>query len=91
MGAYEAGASEAGAPESLIPRLGDYLVEEKLIRPEDLETALAYQNKIISSGGNVLLGQALIELDLIDQQVLDQAVVRQLAVCLTRKPNFSKT
>lgn len=67
------------SPELLIPRLGDYLVEEKLIRPEDLETALTYQNKIVRAGGNVLLGQALIELGLIQQQVLDNAIVRQLA------------
>lgn len=69
---------EVTSPEALLPRLGDYLVEQNLITTGELESALAHQKKSQVAGKPILLGQALLELDLIDQSDLDRAVVHQL-------------
>lgn len=66
------------APEILVPRLGDYLVEKGLIRPSELERALAYQREKAEAGQEILLGQALKELGLVDGETLDQAVTVQI-------------
>lgn len=66
------------APETLLPRLGDYLIEQNLITTDELESALAFQRKRQEAGTPILLGQALLELDLIDPPDLDRAVVHQL-------------
>jgi two-component system sensor histidine kinase/response regulator len=65
-------------PEMLVPRLGDYLVQQGHIKEEDLKKALVYQQEQLSQGSTSLLGQALLELKLIDQVVLDQAVTEQI-------------
>ncbi len=64
-------------PEILVPRLGEYLVQAGHITEEDLQKALEYQKKSKSSG-RYLLGQALLELKLIDRETLDQAVTEQI-------------
>jgi len=66
------------APEILVPRLGDYLVENGLIQREDLDRALAYQRERSADGSTILLGQALKELNLIDGETLDQAITVQI-------------
>jgi signal transduction histidine kinase len=66
------------APEILVPRLGDYLVEKGEVSPENLHKALEYQRKQAESGTPILLGQALVALDMIDQRSLDQAVTEQI-------------
>jgi signal transduction histidine kinase len=66
------------APEILVPRLGDYLVEKGLIQAVELEKALAYQAKQAAAGHPLLLGQALKELGLLDGEALDQAVTVQI-------------
>ncbi|MBI5353529.1 MAG: hypothetical protein HZB50_12885 [Chloroflexi bacterium] len=65
-------------PEMLIPRLGDYIVQKGLITPADLKKALAHQKKQIEKGGRYLLGQALIDLKMIDQDTLDQVITEQI-------------
>lgn len=65
-------------PEVLVPRLGEYLVEQGKLSPQDLERALEYQKKKASSGQPILLGQALRELGLIEPEVLDQAITMQI-------------
>lgn len=66
------------APEVLVPRLGDSLVEIGVMNTAMLEIALAYQRREQEAGRNLLLGQALRELDLIDQETLDKAVTTQI-------------
>ena len=65
-------------PEMLVPRMGEYLVQKGLITDESLQKALDYQQEQTSRGNNVLLGQALIDLKLIDRSELDQAVTEQI-------------
>jgi signal transduction histidine kinase len=66
------------APETLVPRLGELLIERGLIEPEDLKIALDFQRERISSGTPCLIGQALIELDYIDQYTIDEVVTIQI-------------
>jgi signal transduction histidine kinase len=67
------------SPEILVSRLGDYLVEKKLITPEDLQEALDYQ-VILRKGGKTapLLGQILIEMNKISRVRLDTAITEQI-------------
>jgi GAF domain-containing protein len=71
-------SNEQVTPESLVPRLGDYLIEIGVILPEDLERALEYQRNQTSEGKTILIGQALLELKLIDREILDQVTTKQL-------------
>ena len=66
------------APETLVPRLGDLLIERGLLLPEDLANALDYQQQKISAGSPCLIGQALIELGYADQQSIDEVVTIQI-------------
>ncbi len=65
-------------PEMLVPRLGDYLVRRGHIREADLQKALAYQQEQIALGKTCLLGQALLELNLLDRDTLEQAITEQI-------------
>ena len=65
-------------PEMLVPRLGEALVRSEHITDLDLKKALAYQQEQIANGRTMLLGQALLDLHLIDQSTLDQAVTEQI-------------
>jgi len=65
-------------PEMLIPRLGEALVSAGRISEDDLRKALSYQNERTALGQPVLLGQALLELQLIDRVNLDYAVTEQI-------------
>jgi signal transduction histidine kinase len=65
-------------PEMLVPRLGETLVGAGSISEDDLQKALAYQKTRSTSGQPMLLGQALLELKLIDRESLDHAVTEQI-------------
>ncbi|MBA4379434.1 MAG: hypothetical protein C0393_01885 [Anaerolinea sp.] len=65
-------------PEILVPRLGEYLVQQGYIRADNLKQALAYQRKEQNNGRGILLGDALMELKMIDRQTLDQAITEQI-------------
>ncbi|HSD82771.1 MAG TPA: ATP-binding protein [Anaerolineae bacterium] len=65
-------------PEMLVPRMGEYLIRKGLITTENLQTALNYQQEATVRGTPVLLGQALIELKLLERAELDQAVTEQI-------------
>jgi signal transduction histidine kinase len=65
-------------PEVLVPRIGDYLVEKGLLSEADLETALIHQSYDRAQGKNVLIGEVLIDLGLIDRMTLDAAVTEQI-------------
>ena len=62
------------SPEMLVPRLGEYLVQKGLISDLDLQRALAYQQEAADKGGQALLGQALVDLKLLDKETLDQVI-----------------
>ncbi|MBK7447918.1 MAG: hypothetical protein IPJ47_00295 [Anaerolineales bacterium] len=62
------------SPEMLVPRLGEYLVQKGLISESDLQHALAYQQETAYKGGQALLGQALIDLKMLDKETLDQVI-----------------
>ncbi|WKZ35696.1 MAG: ATP-binding protein [Anaerolineales bacterium] len=65
-------------PELLIPRLGEYIVQKGLISDTDLQKALALQQEQVSKGRQYLLGQALMDLNMLDRDTLDEAVTEQL-------------
>ncbi len=65
-------------PEMLVPRLGEALVASGRISQGDLEKALAYQTEQGEHGNTILLGQALVDLKLVDQDTLDGAVTEQI-------------
>jgi signal transduction histidine kinase len=65
-------------PESLVPRLGDYLVERRLITQENLENAIQMQADARQKGKTVLLGQVLVEQNMISQPELDHAITEQI-------------
>jgi signal transduction histidine kinase len=65
-------------PEMLIPRLGEYIVQKGLISEDDLRRALAYQQEKIGKGYHYLLGQALMELKVLDRDTLDQVITEQI-------------
>jgi signal transduction histidine kinase len=65
-------------PEMLVPRLGEALVRSEHISEVDLKKALAYQQEQVAEGNTILLGQALLDLNLINRSTLDQAVTEQI-------------
>lgn len=76
-------------PEILVPRLGDYLIEQKLITPEQLTLALQQQSAMRKTQPDApLLGQLLVDLGIIDRAALDHAItvqVLQLRAALTEQ------
>ena len=62
----------------LIPRLGDSIVQKGLITESDLQKALAYQKEQTAKGNHYLLGQALMDLKMLDQDTLDQVITEQI-------------
>ena len=65
-------------PEMLIPRMGEYLIQKGILNEESLQKALAYQQEQTSKGKQYLLGQALMDLRMLDRETLDQVVTEQL-------------
>ena len=66
------------SPEMLVQRFGEYLVDNKLIQPDELQLALDYQQREAPKR-HLLLGQALVELGYLDRETLDQAITHKLA------------
>ena len=66
------------APEILVPRLGDYLIEKGVLQPEELQRALDYQREKSRQGEPLLVGQSLLELGLVEQETLDEAITEQI-------------
>jgi len=65
-------------PEMLIPRMGEYIVQKGLITDEQLHQALAYQQEKIAKGEHCLIGQALMDLKMLDRISLDEVVTEQI-------------
>jgi signal transduction histidine kinase len=65
------------APEQLVPKLGETLVNMGLLNEVSLKIALKAQ-KEQPKYANVLLGEVLIDLNLINQQTLNAAITEQI-------------
>ncbi len=65
-------------PEAVVPRIGEYLIEQGLLTASQLEAALARQREMSERGQRRLLGQTLVEMKLVDHETLDRAVTRQI-------------
>ncbi|MBN2502125.1 MAG: hypothetical protein JXB38_15180 [Anaerolineales bacterium] len=65
-------------PEILVPRLGEYLVENGMLTQEQLKAALDYQETQTRNGNPMLLGEVLTELHLVKQRHLDRAITEQI-------------
>ena len=65
-------------PEMLVPRMGEYLIHKGLITAENLQRALDHQQESTAKGAPLLLGQALVDLNLVKRAELDQAVTEQI-------------
>ena len=66
------------SPEVLVPRLGEHLVHTGRITETDLQNALAYQKEKQETGQQCLLGEALMELKLLNRRQIDHAVTEQI-------------
>lgn len=74
------------SPEMLVPRLGEYLIDQGYITHEELGQALQIQKKLAHAGEKVLTGELLIKLGCISREDLDRAItqhVLQLQAALT--------
>lgn len=67
------------APEVLVPRLGERLVEKGLISQDELSQALTHQRARSQGGEPILLGQAMLELGMIERARLDEAITEQIS------------
>lgn len=65
-------------PEVLVPRIGDALVEQNLLTPEQLAKALQIQAQERAKGNTLLIGQVLVEHGFISQSHLNQAITQQI-------------
>jgi signal transduction histidine kinase len=65
-------------PEVLVPRIGDALVEQNLLTPEQLAKALQIQAQERAKGNTLLIGQVLVEHAFISQSHLNQAITQQI-------------
>lgn len=74
-------------PEVLVPRLGDYLIERRLITPEQLNRAIELQAAARKNGTPALIGQVLVDEKMISQAELDHAVTEQIMQLRTALQN----
>jgi two-component system sensor histidine kinase/response regulator len=66
-------------PEILVPRLGEYLVEQGYLTAQSVERALQKQKEIrLAQNDAPLLGELLIEMGLLSRQQLDQAITEYI-------------
>jgi len=66
------------SPEVLVPRIGEYLIDQGLITNQQLEIALMKQKEMTAEGKRPLLGQTIIELGFIDHETLDRSINVQI-------------
>ncbi len=66
------------SPETLVPRLGELLIERDLLGSKDLKAALEFQQDKIANGEPCLLGQVLVELGFVDQFSIDEVITVQI-------------
>lgn len=66
------------SPEALVPRIGEYLIEQGLLTTEKLNLALERQRELRKSDERKLLGEILVEMQFVEREVLDNAINRQV-------------
>ena len=66
------------SPEILVPKIGEYLVQNQMISLPDLNKALFLQLERAKLGEEIPLGKLLVELNLINQDTLDIVITEQL-------------
>ncbi len=66
------------SPEMLVSRLGDALVEKRIITFPELQKALQRQEELRAEGKFLRLGQVLNEMGLVDQRTLDSVIAVQI-------------
>ena len=69
----------AEAPAIPIVRLGEMLVERKLLTEAQLLQALAYQREKSAGGAGKMLGEVLVELNMVSHAEIEAAIVDQVA------------
>ncbi len=74
-------------PESLVPRLGEYLIEQGFINESQLNRAIAIQKVYRSEGKQERLGQILINEKMISRTDLDHAITEQIIQLRTALQN----
>ncbi len=73
------GASPIGTtPDALVPRIGEFLLEQGLIAPSELDAALRRQKELTAQNKRQLLGQTMVEMGFINRETLDRAINRQI-------------
>jgi signal transduction histidine kinase len=65
-------------PGVVVPRLGDYLIDQGLIRQEQLDEALLRQKQWAAEGRHRLIGMTLVDMGYLDRETLDRAITRQI-------------
>ena len=78
-------------PEILVPRIGDYLVEQGYLTPEQLAHALQTQKEYRQKGQTILLGDLLLKLNMIDRSHLDQVITEQIIQLRTALEESNRT
>lgn len=80
--AYLAGVPDTAplpdTPPAFVPRLGEYLVLRGLLTTAQLESALVHQKELAKLGERRLLGQTLVELEMVDRETIDRAITSQI-------------
>ncbi|OGO49085.1 MAG: hypothetical protein A2Z30_01065 [Chloroflexi bacterium RBG_16_64_43] len=76
---HAAPPASPSSAEELVPRLGDALIHEGLLSPEQLDRALATQSEAAAHGTARRLGEVLVEQGLLSHGDLDRVVARQIA------------
>jgi signal transduction histidine kinase len=66
------------SPEILVPRIGEYMIEQGVLQADGLQQALDYQKERAAEGESILLGQAMLALGLVSRETLDQVVTMQI-------------
>jgi len=80
--AYLAGVPDTAplsdTPPAFVPRLGEYLVQRGLLTTGQLESALVHQKERAKLGERRLLGQTLVEMEMVDRETIDRAITNQI-------------
>jgi len=77
-------------PEILVPRLGEYLIERGVLSQEQLQLALEYAAGLHAKGEHRLVGQALLDLGMVDRETLDQVVTEQILQLQSALQTYNK-
>lgn len=85
-----AGDGQSAAAETIVPRLGDILIENGLITSQQLEAALRRQTELAAQGETRALGQTLVEMGVLSRAALDQVLTQQIRRLQTELLNSNR-